>query len=104
MIRADDALRKDEVGDEEEDYPRGGEDLRGDGHADVGWVDGPDDAGRERHNAGHAEAEEQTGEEELVVVAAVDLEDGHVEGCGGDEEDEEDGADGDVEGDGGEAA
>lgn len=104
VVGADDALREDEVGDEKEDDAGGGEDLGGDGDLDVGRAGGPDDAGGHGNDAGHAEAEEQAGEEELVVVPAVDLEDGHVEGGAGDEEDEEDGADWDVEGDGGEAA
>lgn len=62
---------------------------------------GPADAEAQRCNAGHAEAEDEDREDELVVSPAVDLKDEHVRG-GGDEVDEEHHrADRDVHGNGG---
>lgn len=63
-------------------------------------VAGPDDAHDVCADTGHAEAKGDGGHDELVAFALVDLEDGHVEGGGGDEEGDEYCGDGgvDVEG------
>lgn len=86
---AEDALEEDDVDDVEEEDARIGEDAGGDGDPGVGGVAGPDDAQDVGHDAGHAEAEGDGGDDELVVAAAVDLEDGHVEGGGAGEEEDE---------------
>lgn len=100
----DDALEEDEVHDVEEEDAGVGEDGGGDGDAHVGGVDGPDDAHDVGRYAGHAEAEAETREDELVAPAVVELQDGHVGGGAADEEHQEDSRDGDVEGDGWRAA
>lgn len=104
MTRAEYALREDDVDDEDQHHPRGDEDLRGDGHGDVGRVARPGDAHDLRDDAGHAEAEEHAGHDEFVAATPVRLEDEHVRDGAAEEEEEEDGADGDVDGFGGEAA
>ena len=101
---AEDALREDDVDDEHQHHPRGDEDLRGDGHGDVGRVARPGDAHDLRDDPRHAEAEEHAGHDEFVAAPAVRLEDEHVRAGAAEEEEEEDGADGDVDGFGGEAA
>lgn len=97
MIRPQHALDEDEVGDKDDDDAGVCEDLGGDGDAHVCWVAGPDDAHDVCGDAGHGEAEEEAGEDEFVAAASVALEDCHVEGGGGDVEDEDDGGDGDVD-------
>lgn len=60
---------------------------------------GPADAEEQRHDAGHAEAEDDDREDEFVVTPAVHLEDEHVRG-GSDKVDEEHyGTDRDIQGD-----
>ena len=81
-----------------------GEDGRGDGDAHVVWIAGPNDSHDHGHDAGHAKAEHGARHDELVATAIVELEDGHVEGGGAYEDDEEDGGDGDVDRLGGRAA
>lgn len=98
MVRAQHALDEDQVGDEDDDDAGVGEDLGGDGDAGVYRVAGPDDAHDVCGDAGHGEAEEEAGEDELVAAAPVALEDCHVEDGGADEEGEDDGGDGDVDG------
>lgn len=100
VVRPQHALDEDEVGDEDDDDASVSEDLGGDGDADVCRVAGPDDAHDVCGDAGHGEAEEEAGEDEFVAAAPVALEDCHVEGGGGDEEGEDDGGDGDVDGGG----
>lgn len=104
MIRPQNALREDEVDDEEEDDARIGKDTRRDGEADVGGMGRQADAQRVGDDAGHGETEEQGRQDELVRPPAVDLEDGHVEGGAADEEDDEDRGDGHVDGSGRAAA
>lgn len=104
VVGADDALSEDKVDDEEEDNAGVGEDIGGDSDGGVVGVAGPDDAHDICADAGHAEAEGDGGHDELVAVALVDLEDGHVEGGGGDEEGDEDGRDGSVDVEGWQAA
>lgn len=94
---AEDALGEDEVDDEDEDDAGGDEDLRRDGDGYVGRVAGPDDAHDLGDDAGHAEAEEHAGHDEFVAAPPVRLEDEHVRDGAAEEEDEEDGADGDVD-------
>lgn len=98
MVRPQHALDEDQVGDEDDDDTRVGEDLGGDGDTDVFRVAGPDDAHDVCGDTGHGEAEEEAREDELVAAPAVALEDCHVEGGRADEEDEDDGGDGDVDG------
>lgn len=88
---AEDALEEDDVDDVEEEDAGVGEDAGGDGDPGVGGVAGPDDAQDVGSDAGHAEAEGDCGDDELVVAAAVDLEDCHVQRGGAGEEEDEDG-------------
>lgn len=104
VVGADEALREDEVDDEEDDHAGLDEDAGGDGEADVVRVRGPGEAQDEGGGAGHAEAEEERREEELVVAPPVDLEDDHVGGGAGEEEDHEHRADGAVDRYGGDLA
>ena len=99
MVCSYEPLEEDEVDDVEDEDARVGEDGRGDGDAGVVRVDGPDDAHDVGDDAGHAETEADGRDDELVALATVELEDGHVEGGAADEEDEEDGGDGHVHGD-----
>lgn len=91
LVGAQDALGEHQVDDEEEQHAGVGEDGGGDGDGHVVRVVGPDDAHDVGADAGHGEAEEEGREDELVPAAPVALEDGHVEGCRGDEEGDEDG-------------
>lgn len=72
------ALREDEVDDEEQQDASRHKDLSGDGDADVGGVRCPD----QPHGAGgdsrHAKAEEDTRQDELLAPTPVDLQDSHV--------------------------
>lgn len=104
VVGADEALRKDEVDDEEEDDAGLDEDAGGDGEADVARARGPGEAQGEGGVARHAEAEEERREEEPVVAPPVDLEDDHVDDGAGEEEGHEHGADGPVDGQRGHAA
>jgi len=94
---ADYALGKNKICHEEEEYASGREDLGGDGDADIVLVGSPGDAHGQGDDAGHAEAEKESGEDKLVTMASVDLKDGHVGRGSADEEGEEDGADGYIE-------
>lgn len=100
VVGPEDAQDEDHVDDEDEQDARVGEDLGGEADAAVFRVAGPDDAHDVCGDAGHGEAEEEAGEDELVAAAAVALEDCHVEGGGADEEEEDNGGDGDVDVDG----
>lgn len=95
--RSQHALRKKQIYNEEEQDPRRDEDLRCNGNPYVIWVTGPCDAHGIRDETGHAEAECHGGGDEFVAAAVVALEEGHVGYSRGEEEEEEDGADGDVE-------
>lgn len=97
VVGADEALREDEVDDEEEDYAGLDENAGGDGEMDVVWARGPGEAQGEGGGARHAEAEEERREEELVVAPPVDLKDDHVGGGAREEEDHEHRADGAVD-------
>lgn len=91
----------DDIGNED----AGGREDHGCNHdAGIGWSSGPYDAKHECCVTRHAEAEHRPGHEELVAAFAIDLEDCHVAYGAKDVEGEEDGADGDVETDCGEAA
>lgn len=91
MVSTQDALRENEIDDEEEQDTGVGEDVGGDGDLCIVWVIRPDDTHDVGADTGHGEAEQESGEDEFVAAATVALEDGHVEGGGGDEEHEEDG-------------
>lgn len=97
VVGPQDALDEDQIGHEEGDDTRVGEDLGGDGDARVARVLCPDDAHDVGGDARHGEAEEEAGQDELVAAPLVALEDGHVEDGRGDEEGEDDGGDGDVD-------
>lgn len=66
-------------------------------------VTGPDDTHYVGTDTGHRETEEDTGQDELVATATVDLKNSHVQGGADSEEEDENGADGDVDGGGGKA-
>lgn len=104
VVRTQDALREDEVHDEEEQDPGVGEDAGGDGDACVARVVGPDDAQHVGRDARHAQAKQQAGQDELVPATAVALEDGHVHDGRDDEEQDEDAADGRIDAIGGREA
>lgn len=104
MVRAHDTLGEDEVDQEQQQDTGLGKDTGGDGHLDVVRHGSPADAEAQRHDTGHAEAENDDREDELMISPTVHLKNEHVRG-GSDEVDEEHhGADRDVQGDRGTAA
>ena len=93
---AEDAQGEEEEDDVEDEDADVGEDAGGDGEAHIGRSGCQRESEDEGGDAGHAEAEEGPREKEFVASSAVDLEDGHV-GDGADEEDDnENGANGDI--------
>lgn len=98
MASPRDALRENEVDDEEEDYPGGDEDHGRDSQSDLCRTccpSYPKDAG---HRSSHAESKTHPGHEKFVTLSFIHLEDSHVSGGANQEEDEENGCDGDVNG------
>lgn len=78
LARAQDTLREQQVDDVHDEHAGVHEDVGGDGEAHVMLMRGPDDAQDEGDDAGHGEAEQGAGDDELVLSSQVDLEDGHV--------------------------
>lgn len=86
VVGAQHALDENQVDDEEDDDACVGEDAGCDGDLGVLWFGGPDDAHNICDEAGHAEAKEESAEDEFVAASTVALEDGHVEDGAGDED------------------
>jgi len=97
-------LSEQNVDDEEQDYSRGNEDVGRNGYSDICRPCSPDDAHDHGSDTSHAEAEHHAGDDEFVASPLVYLKDGHMADGTDEEEEEEDCADGDIEGDGREAA
>lgn len=74
--------------------------MSGDGDTGVARVRGPDDAEDVGRDSGHAEAEKEAGQDELVRATFVKLEDGHVEDGAANEEGQQHAGDGIIDGDG----
>lgn len=104
LLRAQDALREQEVDDVEEQHAGVDEDVGGEGEAYVGLPVGPDDAQDESSYPRRAEPEQDPRYGELVAPPPVHLQDRHVRRCTADEQTYEDGRDGHVGYDGGDAA
>lgn len=101
VVRPNEALREDEVHDEEEEHPGLDEDVGRDGDVHAAGAGSPDDAQDKRHGTCHAEAEQHSREDELVVPLVVDPEDGQVRRGARDEQEQQACTDRVVEGDGG---
>jgi len=99
-----DTLCEDQIDDVKYEIAGEEQDLRRDDQADIVEVKSPGDAERAGDGSYVAEAAEQRGDDEFVVFASVQAEDGCVRGCEADVQEEEDGCYGDVEGFGGRTA
>lgn len=78
LLRAENALREDQVDNVHQESARIDEDVRCDGEPDVVLTGGQGNAQHERCNTCHAETEEKPREDESMASTAVDLEYGHV--------------------------
>lgn len=99
MRGTENSLSEDEVDEEQNQHACRYEDLCSDGDLDVVWVAGRHNSHDHGDDPGHTETKSHGAHNELVTLAVVQLEDGHVSGRASNEEDEEDGTDGHVDAD-----
>lgn len=96
MHRAQQALRKDQIEDEQQQDASSDEDLRGDDEADVCEVHGLCYAEAQGHGAEEADIDQQDREAERTLGGPIVAEDEHVDCEADDVEEHEGGTDGHV--------
>ena len=96
MLRPYDPLGEEQVADEEQDDAGVHEDHGDYAQSDALWVDRPHYPERVGHDAGEAETEHHAAERELLASPGVDLQERHMAYRATDEQEQEDGADGDI--------
>ena len=96
VLRSDDALRKEQVGDEQQDNTGVDEDHGRHANLHAGRITSPYYPESGGHYTREAETEDHAVDDELLASVHVQLEDGHVASASADEEQEEDRIDWDV--------